>query len=681
MHIVYRDEIDGLRAIAIIPVVFFHAGFEIFSGGFLGVDVFFVISGYLITTIILKELNNNKFSIINFYERRARRILPELVFVIFTSIILSFIFLSKSELGSFFKSVNATLLLYSNFYFWKTAPYFKSQTDLEPLLHTWSLSIEEQFYIFFPIILFGIYKFLKKYILIFLFSAFIFSIFFCQILASNTSGIFNFYSSTTRAWELLMGSLTAYYLLKYNFNISNNLKNLFSIIGSSLIVFSIFFFDKETLHPSLYTLIPTFGTVLIIVFANGNTLVKKILSIKILVYIGLVSYSFYLWHQPLLAYGKIYLKDFTNELKFLFICLSLFLSFFSFNFVEKIFRNNKIISSKFLFCSLIPVIIFLLTLSYLSKNFFSSDSKNGTEAYLARLLSTSEAVYEPKLNERYFIKYRILHETLDPKNLIIGSSRLMQVNSKINNDYNLNLSVSGASIEDHIAITGMALNKFNPNTILLGADPWLFNKFNNQVRWKSLSKEYNLTLENIKNNNDKNKIINFYLNENKFSFFEIILNNTYKFLNIRNLKLDLKNDNIINNESAIILRNGMRIYGKKDRTGIYNDRVISYSLEKYEFSDEKYKIYKEFIQYLKNFHNKNVILVLSPYNQNSYDLTLNTKPFFQDLEKSFLNLAKEIKISIIGSYNPKIFNCYRNDFYDYQHPKEVCMSKIINQIK
>ena len=153
MHYTYRKDIDGLRALAVLPVIFYHAGFKLFSGGFVGVDIFFVISGYLITNIILKDLSEKKFSIINFYERRARRILPALFTVILATSLLSYIFLTKSELGFYFQSVIATVFFFSNFYFWKNAPYFNSESELQPLLHTWSLSIEEQFYIVFPIIM------------------------------------------------------------------------------------------------------------------------------------------------------------------------------------------------------------------------------------------------------------------------------------------------------------------------------------------------------------------------------------------------------------------------------------------------------------------------------------------------------------------------------------------------
>ena len=190
----YRSEIDGLRALAVLPVVFYHAGFELFSGGYVGVDVFFVISGYLITSIILRELNDNTFSLKSFYERRARRILPALTFIIIVSSFFAFIFLTKSELVGYFQSVKAVLLFFSNFYFWKSTPYFKADADLEPLLHTWSLSIEEQFYIVFPITLLFLYKFYKNKIFVFFILVFVvilsltfISIIFLAILIASSS--------------------------------------------------------------------------------------------------------------------------------------------------------------------------------------------------------------------------------------------------------------------------------------------------------------------------------------------------------------------------------------------------------------------------------------------------------------------------------------------------------------
>ena len=496
MIIKYRSEIDGLRALAVIPVIFFHAGFDLFSGGFVGVDIFFVISGYLITTIIINELNNDKFSITNFYERRARRILPVLFFVILISSIISFILLTRSELASYFKSVISSLFFYSNYHFYIHTPYFKSESDLEPLLHTWSLSIEEQFYIIFPITMLLFYKFFKQHILLFFVVIFASSLFVCQFLAMKTGGTLNFYFTISRIWELSLGSLCAYFIIYKKTSFSILGKNFFSIIGIVFILISILFFDNQTIYPSLHALLPTLGTVLIILFADKETYVKKILSIKFIVGIGLISYSLYMWHQPFLAFGRIFFDDFSTTKKILSLILSFLLSIFSYHFIEKFFRNKEKINFKSFFKTGLISIIFLVAISYVNINFFSS--KNSTEALMAKTLLKKDAVYWAKIDDRLFVKNRIIHENLKPRILIIGSSRIMEISNKNFDQQVLQLGVSGASIEDHIAITLMALEKFNNvDKILLSADPWLFNKYSNELRWKTISDEYQLSLNNI----------------------------------------------------------------------------------------------------------------------------------------------------------------------------------------
>ena len=678
MILKHRKEIDGLRAIAVIPVVFFHAGFNLFSGGYVGVDVFFVISGYLITSIIIKELNNNTFSLTNFYERRARRILPVLIFVIFISSIISFIFLTRSELAEYFQSVKATLLFYSNFYFWKTSPYFISESELKPLLHTWSLSIEEQFYIIFPIILFCFYKFYKKFIPLLLVFGFLTGLLLCQIMAVKTGGTLNFYFTLSRAWELALGALSAYYLMIRNIQLSKKTKDFLSILGFILILYSVFFFDKQTLYPSLKTLLPTIGTVLIIMYADEKTLINKILSIRFFVLIGLISYSFYLWHQPFLAFGRIYFQEFTNFHRFFLITISFLLSFFSYNFIEKIFRDKKKIKFRFFLKTIFSSIIFLILFSQINLVFFST--KNSTEALLAKILTEKDAIYATKMDERKFIKNRIINENLDPEILIVGSSRIMQISNENFNKQILNLSVSGASIEDHIAIVSMSIEKFKPKKILLGADPWLFNNFNNQSRWKSISTEYDLSLENIKLMKRKNKILTKKENFNNYSFYEKYLDNLYSFLNIRNLSLDLTNKEIKDITKDIILRDGKRVYAKEDNKEKIKPHIIDYSMKRYEFSDEYYKIYKDFLRYLVHVHNKDVILVLSPYHSKSYEKTIQNKPFYLELEDRFRKITKEINIKVIGSYDSKLTNCKDEEFRDGMHPNDKCMKKISDKI-
>jgi peptidoglycan/LPS O-acetylase OafA/YrhL len=211
----YRREIDGLRALAVLPVILFHAGFETFSGGFVGVDVFFVISGYLITTIILAELEQGKFSIVNFYERRARRILPALFLVMLVCIPFAWVSLTPADLNSFAKSLVAVPLFVSNVFFWRDGGYFETAAELKPLLHTWSLAVEEQYYVLFPLFLMLFWRLGKRLILVSLGLVFVASIAIAQwgAYAQPTAA---FFLLPTRGWELLIGAFAAFYLAQAN---------------------------------------------------------------------------------------------------------------------------------------------------------------------------------------------------------------------------------------------------------------------------------------------------------------------------------------------------------------------------------------------------------------------------------------------------------------------------------
>jgi len=295
----YRPEVDGLRAIAVIPVILFHAGVAGFSGGFIGVDVFFVISGYLITSIILADIQSNTFSISRFYERRARRILPALTLVIAACIPFAWVWMTPQELVDFGQSLVATVLFGSNILFWRESGYFSAAAELKPLLHTWSLGVEEQFYLFFPVLLLLLKPLSRKALTILLSAVVISSVVLAQWASANAVSA-NFYLLPTRIWELLAGALVA--IGNFRRPIANE---ALSLIGLLLIIAAVALFNSSTPNPSLWTLLPVGGTVLILGFGNKDTIAGRILSIKPLVSIGLISYSAYLWHQPLLAFYRI----------------------------------------------------------------------------------------------------------------------------------------------------------------------------------------------------------------------------------------------------------------------------------------------------------------------------------------------------------------------------------------
>ena len=377
----YRPEIDGLRALAVLPVIFYHANFSFFNGGYLGVDIFFVISGYLISKIILNDLRLNKFSIRNFYIRRAKRILPALLSVTLVTSILSYFVIPQEEILEFSKSIISVLFFFSNFFFQLNTGYFDIDAEYQPLLHTWSLSIEEQFYIFFPIFLIF---FFKKGYKFYLSIVFVLSLLFSQFSGNLKFSYpffdetFVFYSSSFyssymfpfgRIWELILGFYAAVLLserkhdLKRFGNFNSNLVILFSFI---LLIFSIFYFDKNTPYPSFYTLLPCLSIFFIIIFIENCSFFKKILSFKLLVKTGLISFSLYLIHFPLFSILKYKNYNLGDNLFFdfsIFIIIFIF-SFLNFKYVETPFRK-KFSFKKIL--SLIAILyVFLLIFSCLS---------------------------------------------------------------------------------------------------------------------------------------------------------------------------------------------------------------------------------------------------------------------------------------------------------------------------
>lgn len=373
----YRRDIDGLRALAVLPVIFFHANFNIFSGGYVGVDIFFVISGYLITSILLIEIKENRFSISSFYLRRARRILPALFCVIIACIPFAWLWLLPGDMKDFSQSAIATVAFVSNFFFWLKTGYFDIEAEFKPLLHTWSLAVEEQYYLFFPFLLYVLLKLQNKFVVSLLIVIVLISLLIAQW-GSSHSPTANFFLFPSRLWELLLGAITAIYLTRNSSSYkSNKLINEFlSLLGLIFISMAIFGLNKNTPYPSIYTLLPTIGTVLIIVFSNNEVLVGKLLSNELIVRIGVISYSAYLWHQPLFAFARYRtlgeLKPITT---LTLIGITLVLAYITWRLIENPFRRTIKTKSFSLICVCLVAAILIAGIFGHTTNGFSHDRK------------------------------------------------------------------------------------------------------------------------------------------------------------------------------------------------------------------------------------------------------------------------------------------------------------------
>jgi len=516
MKFSYRPEIDGLRAIAVGAVILYHAqitilGHQPFKGGFLGVDIFFLISGYLITSIILKELViTGSFSFKHFYERRIRRILPALLFVMLASLPFAWMYLLPSNFIDFSKSILYSLGFSSNFYFhYSGQQYGDGSGFLKPFLHTWSLSVEEQFYILFPIVLLVIFKYYRKYLIYILILGFVTSLALAEWSSKNYPSV-SFYFLHTRMWELLAGSILAYFEIRLGHRSKNQLLNLiFPTIGLLLISFSIFLFDNNIFHPSFFTLFPIIGICLIIWFSNKDEIITKILSTKLFVGIGLISYSLYLWHYPFLAFAKI--TDFIQGSlinKLLLGGVILIISIFSYYFIERPARKKN---NKFLIIFSLSICFYLFLIIVSLNIFFNQGYKDRINIDIQEKKTYN---YLTQNRENCFGNLKICKFNKDKENKIflIGDSHFGSISynlqSRIKNFQFIPITKAGyfyfeennvVSVDKHTKKINFEFEKFNKivkdelsesknNIIILGGSTSLYfykKRYNNRpINWR-----------------------------------------------------------------------------------------------------------------------------------------------------------------------------------------------------
>lgn len=420
---VYRPDIDGLRALAVVWVVIYHFFPNLLPGGFVGVDVFFVISGFLITGIILREQSSQAFSLGHFYSKRVRRIFPALLTILIFCLAVGWIALTFDEYKQLSKHTGGSALFINNFILWRESGYFDNPGETKPLLHMWSLAVEEQFYVFWPLLLILFKRFSfdnRKPVLVLLLASLAYSLWLV-----HNNPVAGFYSPLARFWELLVGSLLACLVFRNSELLQRN-QNVISILGIALLILALMLIDKTKAFPGAWALLPVLGAAALLV-SPGAVFNRLLLGNPVMVWVGLISYPLYLWHWPLLVFARIFEGETPSEsTRIVLIASSVILAWITHNYIEKPIRFGRHRR----------VVIWGLSLAMLSVFLFS---------YYILANKGLGFRHHDKLNA-------------DPQTLVIGADR------------NTHTQNCGLSREEHPSmIWCIHDNKFNaPNMAVLG---------------------------------------------------------------------------------------------------------------------------------------------------------------------------------------------------------------------
>lgn len=434
-HPAYRADIDGLRAIAVLAVVFFHAFPKVVAGGFIGVDIFFVISGFLISTIIMREHAAERFSYQNFYIRRIRRIFPALIVVLSFCFVVGWFSLFPDEFRLLGKQMAAGSLFVSNFALWNESGYFDVVAERKPLLHLWSLGIEEQFYIFWPMILglAWVRRFTLALLLSILSASFLLGV---VLVAIDPTAAF--YFPLSRFWELLIGAVLAWVALNRP-EVMQRYGNIRALAGAGLLVAGFLFISQANAFPGWWALLPSLGAMLLISAGEGAWVNRVLLSNRLLVAVGLISYPLYLWHWPLMAFMRILKnEELSTKSSINAIVISLLLAWLTYRFVEIPVRKNTAIKKQAVVLSIVMLIPLLAgAAAYIGNGFnqreaakvASQESLDEIKWFKETVASDGSCLRLASIPEHETANLVCLAMTANPEYMVIGDSHAMAFTS------------------------------------------------------------------------------------------------------------------------------------------------------------------------------------------------------------------------------------------------------------
>ena len=678
---IYFKEIDGLRGLAVLIVLGFHLGISGFGGGYLGVDAFFVISGFLITGIIYSELKARSFSYPRFLMKRANRLLPALALATIMTTIGAWLVFSRAQLDRFGDSLLGVGTYTSNIIFMLDNSYFEQSTSSTPLLHTWSLGVEEQFYILFPLLAIFLWnafspRALNLGTILITASSFLAWIWLREVQPTSGLSDWAFYMLPTRAWELGAGGILAIQTAKGRFtNVTDLKKNQLAILGILTFV-AAFIVGGAFPDRGFASLLMVISTLVLIATANASRSTKLLRS-RTFITLGLLSYGIYLFHYPLIAFAQIQTESEKLSLLaiVLVIVLTLILSVISLILIENPVRLGKLNPTKTTIWSL-TFVSTILALGLVSK---VPAQDFPPELETAQTLIDNKWAYFPVMDERVFQKNRLtLHKFSNVEHLVVGSSRTMSINSTVLSQNIVNLSVSGASLEDIYTLALSGLNSTKANSIVIGLDPWTLNKDSGQERWISIKDEYETWKTNVLQGvplfdvSSKSEIANAG-RSSWISHLYNMLNNNFA----NKLPTDGTPEVLAkrHQDGSIVYSEDYLSLSPKDIELGFGDIVEYANMKKFNLDYGKVNELQSLLEYLKQ-NEVNITLLLSPYHPEFRAFAQEDYLVFSTAEHALLELAKQLKINVLGSFDPHEAKCVSNDFYDGMHPKESCLTKI-----
>ena len=675
----YFSELDGLRGVAVILVVLYHLDLPGFEGGWLGVDAFFVISGFLITGIIVSEIGSGHFHYGRFLLKRAQRLLPALALMTVVTSLIAWSTFSAAQLSRFGDSVVGVAGYFSNFTFMLDDSYFEQSVATTPLLHTWSLAVEEQFYIIFPLVLVTTFAFKKDWIrpVLILLTALSLGawLYIRQFEVSPTLSDWSFYLLPTRAWEFGVGALVA---LVFGATgppgFSAHQAKLGAGAGGALLVGALVMGGRWP-DQGIPSVLMAVALMLLISFSRG-TGIGRLLSSRLLAGVGALSYGIYLWHFPLIAFAKILSADekLSAGSAVLVVLATLAAALVSLKFVENPIRLSTLRWS----WAISMVMIFIVSLASLGLFTRSVNDSNVTEIQAAGVLAEKPWVYFSDLDERIFQVSRLaIGVPPSVTTVVVGSSRMMQVSSEVAGEPVLNLSVSGASLEDLHALGMGGLRVTGAKRILIGVDPWTLHPDSGQSRWTSIRAEYEFWAGILDEGKDFAAVNISDLPSQQID--EPLASRLYRLVAMPMPVPENADPELIAKKA----QDGSHIYDVGRVALTESEKVdgfpgiASYSnMEEFVAGEREISGLQSLTQYLHN-NDVEVVLVLPPYHPGVFSELSGTYPEYAEAESKLREIAADTGVALLGSFDPKKVSCSGSEFYDGFHPKESCMKTLL----